>query len=89
MGDNVQDPSLNTTDPQEIISKLRSKAGQWHQLAKLLPVLYSKGIDNNMVAELTGINPADQNSWIVAGTVYDSIAASGKVGRGLGSGWDK
>ena len=85
MGDNVQDPSLNTQDPQVLISKLRSNAGHWHQLGKLLPILYSKGIDSNMVAELTGINPADQNSWIVAGTVYDSIAAGGKVRKG-GSG---
>lgn len=84
MGDNVQDPSLNTQDPQVLISKLRSNAGHWHQLGKLLPILYSKGIDSNMVAELTGINPADQNSWIVAGTVYDSIAAGGKVSGGGG-----
>jgi hypothetical protein len=58
----------------------RSRAGQWHQLAKLLPVLYSKGLDSNTISELTGINPNEQNDWIVAGTVYDSIAGTGKVG---------
>jgi hypothetical protein len=42
-------------------------------------VLYAKGLDSNTIAELTGINPNDQNNWIVAGTVYDSIAATGKV----------
>jgi hypothetical protein len=64
-----------------MLNKLRNKAGQWHQLAKLLPVLYAKGIDSNTVAELTGVNPVDQNTWVVAGTVYDSIAAA-KVGGG-------
>lgn len=42
-------------------------------------MLYAKGLDSNTISELTGINPNDQNNWIVAGTVYDSIAASGKV----------
>lgn len=80
MNDDVQDPALNQTDPQEMLNKLRSRAGQWHQLAKLLPVLYAKGLDSNIIAEMTGLNPVDQNTWLVAGTVYDSIAASKKVG---------
>lgn len=80
MNDDVQDPALNQTDPQEMLNKLRSRAGQWHQLAKLLPVLYAKGLDSNIIAEMTGLNPVDQNNWVVAGTVYDSIATSKKVG---------
>lgn len=79
MNDNVVDPALNQTDPQEMLNKLRNKAGQWHQLAKLLPVLYAKGFDSNTIAEITGLNPLEQNSWVVAGTVYDSVAASNKV----------
>jgi hypothetical protein len=79
MNADAQDPALNQADPQEMISKLRSRAGQWHQLAKHLPVLYAKGFDTNTVAELTGVNPVDQNTWVVAGTVYDSIKATGQV----------
>ncbi|KAF8061091.1 RAF1 [Scenedesmus sp. PABB004] len=79
MNADAQDPAASALDPQEMLSKLRAGAGHWHALAKFLPVLYAKGLDTNAVAELTGINPVDQNRWVVAGTVYDSIAATGQV----------
>lgn len=79
MNENIQDPALAQQDPHEMINKLRSHAGQWHALAKLLPILYAKGFDTNTIAELTGVNPVDQNLWVVAGTVYDSIVATGRV----------
>ncbi|KAI8471380.1 MAG: hypothetical protein J3K34DRAFT_417430 [Monoraphidium minutum] len=60
----------------EMISKLRSRAGHWYQLAKLIPALAAKGYDSNALDEAAGITPAEQNLWMVAGTVYDSLAAS-------------
>eukprot|EP00882_Tetradesmus_deserticola_P013476 GHRQ01014308.1.p1 GENE.GHRQ01014308.1~~GHRQ01014308.1.p1 ORF type:complete len:282 (+),score=62.46 GHRQ01014308.1:65-910(+) len=79
MNESVQDPALAQQDPQEMLGKLRARAGAWHSLAKLLPVLYAKGFDTSTVAELTGVNPVDQNLWVVGGTVYDSIVSTGKV----------
>jgi hypothetical protein len=49
---------------------------QCQHSGKLLPYFYSKGIDSNMVAELMGINPADQNSWIVAGMLNSGHSPS-------------
>lgn len=66
--------SDESDDPQEAISRLRARAGAWHVLGKLLPRLYSKGLDTNTIAELTGLNPVEQNTWVVAGTVHESIA---------------
>jgi hypothetical protein len=82
MNASVQDPALAQQDPQEMLSKLRSRAGPWHSLSKLLPVLYAKGFDTSTVAELTGVNPVDQNLWLVGGTVYDSIVTTGGLVRG-------
>jgi hypothetical protein len=79
MNETVQDPALVATDPQEMLNKLRAHGGVWHSLAKFLPVLYAKGFDTNTIAEITGVNPVDQNRWVVAGTVYDSIVSTGQV----------
>eukprot|EP00775_Hariotina_reticulata_P001974 gene1974-2297_t len=79
MNETVQDPAMVATDPQEMLNKLRANGGVWHSLAKYLPVLYAKGFDTNTIAEITGVNPVDQNRWVVAGTVYDSIASTGQV----------
>jgi hypothetical protein len=45
----------------------------------LPPSLQTKGFDTNTISELTGINPVDQNTWLVGSTVYESIEATGKV----------
>eukprot|EP00879_Flechtneria_rotunda_P031839 GHRR01034855.1.p1 GENE.GHRR01034855.1~~GHRR01034855.1.p1 ORF type:complete len:207 (-),score=58.86 GHRR01034855.1:481-1068(-) len=79
MNDNILDPALADMDPQDMLNKLRAKGGLWHTLARFLPVLYRKGFDTNSIAELTGLNPVDQNRWVVAGTVYDSIEQTGDV----------
>ncbi|WIA23448.1 hypothetical protein OEZ85_000200 [Tetradesmus obliquus] len=79
MNEAAQDPAFAQQDPQDMLGRLRARAGPWHSLAKLLPVLYAKGFDTSTVAELTGVNPVDQNLWVVAGTVYDSIVSTGKV----------
>lgn len=79
MNENVQDPALAQADPQQLLNRLRAQAGQWHELAKCLPILYAKGFDTSTIAEITGVNPVDQNRWVVAGTVYDSLVATGQV----------
>ncbi len=45
-----------------MINKLRSRAGKWHQLAKMLPVLAQAHYDSNAIDEVTGITPALQVS---------------------------
>jgi hypothetical protein len=79
MNDAPLDDAAANMDPDVMLNRLRSRAGQWHQLAKLLPALYSKGYESNTIDEMTGVNPAEQNRWVVAGTVYDSIAATGQL----------
>jgi hypothetical protein len=70
------DESTASMPPDEMISKLRSRAGHWFQLARLFPALTALGYDSNSLDELTGITPAEQNLWLVASTVYDSLVAS-------------
>lgn len=79
MNDDVQDSALAQADPQQLLSKLRAQSGHWHDLAKCLPILYRKGFDTSKIAEITGVDPVEQNRWVVAGTVYDSLVATGKV----------
>lgn len=79
MNQNVQDPALAQADPQQLLNRLRAQSGHWHDLAKCLPILYAKGFDTGTIAEITGVNPVDQNRWVVAGTVYDSLVATGRL----------
>jgi hypothetical protein len=79
MNDTPDEDAAANMEPSVLLSRLRSRAGQWHQLAKLLPALYSKGYDTGTIDEETGVNPVEQNRWVVAGTVYDSIAATGQL----------
>jgi len=75
-----ENPEILRMEPAEMVAKLGSRAGRWHNLAKLLQPLYQSGYDAKALDELTGITPVVQNRWIVAATVYDSLVASGKVG---------
>ena len=71
------DPSLDAMPADAMLGRLRARAGHWFQLAKLVPALQAKGFDSGAIDEATGITPAEQNLWVVAATVYDSLAASG------------
>lgn len=73
------DASTAAMGEEEMIGKLRSRAGHWFQLAKIIPALAAKGFDSNALDELTGITPVEQSLWVVASTVYDSLAASPEV----------
>jgi len=70
----VDEAALKMSD-EEMISKLRGRAGRWYDLAKLIPALNVKGFDSNMLDDLTGINPAEQNLWMVGSTVHESLIA--------------
>eukprot|EP00798_Chlamydomonas_sp_ICE-L_P011695 gene11695-34421_t len=63
--------------PDAMISKIQTRAGRWYDLAKFLVALHQQGIDAKMVDDITGMNPVEQNLWIVGATVYDSIKADG------------
>jgi hypothetical protein len=51
---------LENMTPDEMLGKLRSRAGKWHKLAKFLPYLYRQGYDSTVVDQMTGITPAIQ-----------------------------
>jgi len=77
----VVDDATANMNPDILLNRLRSRAGHWHQLAKLVPALYSKGYDSGSIDESTGITPLEQNRWVVAGTVYDSLVKAGELPR--------
>jgi hypothetical protein len=51
---------IESMTPDEMLGKLRSRAGKWHNLAKMLPYLYRQGYDSSVVDQMTGITPAVQ-----------------------------
>ncbi len=51
---------------EEMFNRLRSNAGHWHQLAKLLPLLQRAGVDSVQVEEAVGLERKLQNMWTAA-----------------------
>lgn len=51
------------------LDRLRSNAGHWHELAKLLPRLAMSGYDSQVVEMETGLERVTQNAWMVAQSV--------------------
>lgn len=66
-------------DMEAMLNRLKSQAGAWHDLAKLLPALARSGMDSAAVEEATGLERAYQNTWIVSASVYDSLKQSPEV----------
>lgn len=64
-------------NPQELLAKLKSNAGYWHELAKYLPILQAAGYDWMYIENETGIERALQSIWAIAGLVYDTLKAAG------------
>lgn len=79
MDDRLKNDITANMDANDMLNKLRSRAGKWHELAKYFPGLNAKGVDTAGIDEATGITPAQQNKFMVAGTVHDSLVSSGKV----------
>jgi hypothetical protein len=89
MDDAVVDDATANMNPDILLNRLRSRAGHWHQLAKLVPALNSKGYDSSAIDESTGVTPLEQNRWVVAGTVYDSLVKAGELPQTLLSAFDQ
>ncbi|BDA49792.1 Rubisco accumulation factor 1, chloroplastic [Coccomyxa sp. Obi] len=66
-------------DPQVLLNRMRSGAGQWHELAELVPALAKLGIDNTIIEAETGIERAQLNAWLVSVQVYESLKRSGEL----------
>ncbi|KXZ54590.1 hypothetical protein GPECTOR_4g655 [Gonium pectorale] len=81
MNDTLPDDATANADPQELLNRLRARSGHWHELAKFIPALNSKGYNAGVIDEMTGITPAEQNKWVVSATVYESVKASPAVPR--------
>lgn len=79
MDTETPDTSNMKGDPQELLNRLRTRAGSWHDLGKIIPVLHNEGFDSTVIDEMTGINPAQQNLLAVASTVYDSLKQSQRL----------
>ncbi|GAB4818970.1 hypothetical protein N2152v2_006016 [Parachlorella kessleri] len=68
-----------TMSVEEMLNRLRSNAGEWHQQAKLLPLLLRAGCDSVAVEEAVGLERRVQNVWIAAEQVYESVKKSGEL----------
>ncbi|GLI59935.1 hypothetical protein VaNZ11_001983 [Volvox africanus] len=79
MNETLPDDASVNIEPQEMLNKLRARAGHWHELAKFIPALNSKGYNSSVIDEMTGITPAEQNKWVVSATVYESVKAAPSV----------
>ncbi|KAG2436105.1 hypothetical protein HYH02_011615 [Chlamydomonas schloesseri] len=77
MNETLPEDAYSSMEPQEMLNKLRARAGRWHELAKLIAPLNSAGYSSSSIDEITGVTPLEQNKWVVAATVYESIKASG------------
>lgn len=56
-------PEETGMSTEEMLSRINSLSGSWHQLAKLLPALQRAGVDAIAVEEFTGLERKTQNVW--------------------------
>lgn len=71
-------PEVEGMPTDEMLNRLRSTTGQWHQLAKLLPALLRAGMDGVAVEEETGLERKVQNVW------HTAVQVRGWWGAGCG-----
>lgn len=77
MNEQLPEDDTANLDPQQMLNRLRARAGRWHELAKLIPSLNSKGYDSTLIDELAGVTPVQQNEYVVSATVYESLREEG------------
>ncbi len=53
-------------EPKELLDRLRTTSGHWHQLAKFLPQLARAGYNTMMIEGETGLHRSEQDIWTVA-----------------------
>lgn len=71
--DGPADGPEQSMSPEEMLGRLRSQAGHWHELARFLPALQRAGYDSVAVEEATGLERRVQNVWNTAAQVYESV----------------
>lgn len=76
-------PEVAGMASEEMLNRLRSFSGHWHQLAKLLPALQRAGFDGPAIEEATGLERKIQNVW---GTAAQVRAASTPAGMASAAG---
>jgi len=64
---------LDASDTGAMLSQLKAEAGNWPDLARMLPALNRAGLDGPAIEEATGLERVRQNMWMVAVSVYDSL----------------
>ncbi|GAX76910.1 hypothetical protein CEUSTIGMA_g4356.t1 [Chlamydomonas eustigma] len=77
--DGLLEDETSKMSPEEMMNRLRTRAGQWHMLAKCIPSLYKLSYTSANIDEISGITPSEQSRWVVASTIHDSLRLSGKV----------
>ncbi|KAG1672767.1 hypothetical protein FOA52_002755 [Chlamydomonas sp. UWO 241] len=73
MNEALAEDETKNMQPEEMMRRIQSRHGRWYTFAKMCSNLYKQDFNSGMVSEMTGVDPLQQNRWIVAGTVYESI----------------
>jgi hypothetical protein len=67
--------SENSVDVDALLQGLRRKEGNWVEWGQACQTLQKAGLNPQQIFEATGFEPIQQNQIVVAGQVYDTIAA--------------
>ncbi|MBD2459546.1 hypothetical protein H6G89_00680 [Oscillatoria sp. FACHB-1407] len=71
--DNLNQPSENDINAEELLRSLRRKEGTWHDWGRACQQLQKAGYNPQQIFEATGFEPIQQNQIVVAAQVYESI----------------
>jgi len=75
------DSQLKQMDPNQLMDMLSARAGYWHTLAKIIPILNRAGFDGKLLEDITGIDSRTQNLWMMSASVYDSLKLSSEMSQ--------
>ena len=62
-----------TSSPEVLLSRLRSGAGEWHELVGLFEPLQAQGIDSSAIEDATGLPRKVHSRMRIAGDVLNSL----------------
>jgi hypothetical protein len=68
----LEDPFASKSTDQ-ILSVLTSRSDKWYNLALGFPRLYMEGFDRATLEEVINVDPARQEVWSVASSVFHSL----------------
>ncbi|KAK9146426.1 hypothetical protein Sjap_006329 [Stephania japonica] len=69
-------PKYRSLTTDQIIHTLSNRLGLWFDCAPLISTLIRQGFSHSSIEELTGISGVDQNCYVVAAQVRDSLLQS-------------